>query len=56
MTSQNIDKRDALQRATKRAFRAARRTGKPIGWAAARLAGQRWCVKMWPDFYDGDEA
>lgn len=46
-----MDKRYALKRATKRAYRAARRAGRPIGWAAARSLGERWCIKMWPDFF-----
>lgn len=41
-----------LSQATKRAYRAARRAGKPITWKQARHLGERWCVKMWPDFFE----
>lgn len=45
-------KREALGLATKRAFKAARRKGKPITWQQARHLGGRWCVRMWPDFFE----
>lgn len=47
-----MTRRDALSRATKRAYRMARRIGKPITWKHARQLGERWCVKMWPDFFE----
>lgn len=54
--SRAINKRDALDRATKRAFKAAKRSGKPITWRTARRHGQAWCVAMWPDFFNKPEA
>lgn len=51
-----MNKRDTLDRATKRAFRSARRAGSPITWKQARFLGQRWCVLMWPDFLDARKA
>jgi hypothetical protein len=50
-----MDKRELLKRATKRAYRAARRAGRPITWKAARRRGEDWCIAMWPDFF-GREA
>lgn len=35
-------RRHDLGRATKNAFRAARRKGKPIGWSEAQLYGMRY--------------
>lgn len=51
-----MSKRDILDRATKRAYRAARRSGKPVGWSVARERGAAWCVAMWPDFFPRTEA
>jgi hypothetical protein len=36
-----------LKLATKRAYRAARRAGKPIGWPVARDRALGWCTAMW---------
>lgn len=47
-------KREVVSRATKRAYRAAKSAGKPITWKAARSLGERWAVKMWPDFFEAE--
>jgi hypothetical protein len=42
------EKAERLKLATKRAYRAARRAGKPVGWSEARERGLGWCTAMWP--------
>lgn len=44
-----MNKTDAISRATKRAFKAAKNSGSPITWQLARRLGVLWCAKMWPD-------
>lgn len=46
-----MDRVDTLKRAPKRASAKARCEGAPIGWKRARSLGERWCIKMWPDFF-----
>jgi hypothetical protein len=48
-------RRQRLDRATKHAYRAAARAGKPIGWAEARIRGATLCAVR-PNFFDGDTA
>lgn len=49
-----MTKRDVLSRATKVAFKRARRMGKPVGWAAARKRAEKYCGTMWPDDFPDD--
>lgn len=40
------------KKATKRAYRAARRAGRPITWKQARERAAAWVVAMWPDAFE----
>lgn len=41
-------KTERIERATKRQFSNAKRSGKPITWQQARRLAVLWCAKMWP--------
>lgn len=43
-------RRKQLSVATKKAYRAAKRDRKPIGWKEARERGLAWCISMWPEW------
>jgi hypothetical protein len=44
--------RDEINKASKRAYVAARTSNKPITWQQARRLGVLWCAKMWPKKFE----